>query len=314
MLELSAALIRDLLPNLTADQPEAEGLRSWIESGSFYVGVGPTPDSFVLQDVSLAEFMPYVSYDYERFALASFESLLCCGKEAVSSKAIGWPFAKIYYSAFFGAHAIMRSLGQAVLRLEAAQAARMSRLMSLYVPGLQIGSGTYLARIIQRPAPDLLFDVLLAKISDSGGAHDQFWRSFYGFLAEFTNDVSVNNLPNATSIIGEVSEIQDLLSANGFNAGTWLSAVRNQMTYQHKFGVWYPFQNSPSEAVKQIRRVKVRASSSIRRDYNPKKHPLQAFCNGCHLLAAVNIDLADALSNRGKNKRFSQLWTRLKAS
>lgn len=311
MLDLSAALIRRLLPELTEEPPRVEGFRTWIETGSFYVSVGSSPDSIVLNNIALTEFVPYVSYDYERFALSSLESLLFCNPEAKRPKAIGWPIAKIYYSAFFGAHAIMRATGHGVLRVENAQASRISKLISIFVPNFQIGSGTYYSRILQNLGSSP--DVSLVRIADTGGAHDQFWRSFYNFLAGIMTEVSTNNEPNATAAVSEASEIRDTLAANGFNTGTWLSAVRNQITYQHKHGVWFPFYSSPTEAVKHVRRIGIRDSSTIRRDYNAAKEPLQAFCACCQLIAAINIDLANAICERNNTRRFSQLWTRLKS-
>ena len=73
MRELSAALIRRLLPGLAESAARLGGMRAWLESGSFYVDPGVTPDSVVLKNVSLSELVPYLSYDYERFAFSSLE-------------------------------------------------------------------------------------------------------------------------------------------------------------------------------------------------------------------------------------------------
>lgn len=309
MLALSAALIRRLLPQLSEDIPRAEGLRTWIGTGSFYVASGTVPDEFLLQNVALTELVPFVSFDYERFALSSFESLLYCSVEATTPKALGWPIARLYYSAFFGAHAIMRATGHAVLRLEGPQAARLSEIGSFYVPNLKVGSGTYHSLLIQNS--QLSIDKRLRKLPDVGGAHDQFWRSFYAFLGGIGEEVSASNELEATDVVGQTSEIRDILGANGFNGGTWLSAMRNQLTYQHKYGVWFPFQSSSADVVEYIRRLDMRDSSSVRRDYDPAKYPMLAFCACCHLLATVSSDLANGLCQRGRNNRFKHLWTRL---
>ena len=311
MLAFSAALIRRLLPHLSEDVPRLDGLRTWMENGSFYLGFGRTSDEILLQDVGLTELIPFISHDYERFALSSRESLVFCTPEATRPKAVGWPAAQLYYSAFFAAHAIMRATGQAVFRVEKSQAIRMSQIASLYVPNLKIAAGTYCSRLIQRPG--LSVDMSLVELPEGGGAHDQFWKSFYIFIGELTAEVSARNEPEATTVLGETSELQSILSANGFKGGTWLSSIRNQIMYQHKYGVWFPFQKSESEAVEYMRRPEIRDSSSIRRDHNTSKDPLLAFFACCHLIAAINRDLAKALCQRGKTQRFKQLWRRLES-
>jgi len=311
MLSLSAALARRILPQLSEEAPRSEGLRTWIGTGSFYVDSAPMLKSILLKNVVLTELIPFVSYDYERFALSSMESLLFCGSETSRPQALGWPAAKLYYAAFFGAHAVMRATGHAVLRLEGAQAARITQIASLYDPTVQLTPGTYLSRLKQ--GQQLSIDVELGRLADSGGAHDQFWRCFYSFLGNLAEDVASGNEPEATAVAGETSEIQNVLSAAGLHPGTWLSGVRNQITYQHKHGAWFPFNNSRTDAVDYVSRVSIRDSSSVRRDYNASRDPLLAFCAGCHLIALIGVDLGTNLCGRlRRNSRFEQLWNRLR--
>lgn len=167
MLALSAALIRRLLPQLSADTPRPEGLRTWIQTGSFYLGPGTIADEILLLNITLTELVPFISFDFERFALSSFESVLHLAPEAMGPKALGWPLARLYYSAFFGAHAIMRATGQAVLRLESSQATRLSQIGLLYITGFKIESGTYHSALVQHP--QLTIDTKLRKLSEAGG-------------------------------------------------------------------------------------------------------------------------------------------------
>ena len=309
MLSLSAALVRRLLPELSEEVPRREGFRTWIETGSFYIEAAAA-DNMLFKNVRLSEMMPFVSFDYERFALSSQESLLNCVSEPTRPQAIGWPVTKLYYAAFYGAHSIMRGTGQSVIRIESAQAARVTRIASIYDPALQMTTGTYLCSVIQQPS--LSIDVRITKLSESGGAHEQFWRSFYIFLVELAEDVTGKNEPEATALVSEISDIRDVLSSGGFHSGTWLSAIRNQITYQHKYGAWFPFQKSYGEAVDYVNRISVRDSDSVRRDYSISRDPLLAFCACCHLIALVSADLTTGLCKRlGRRSRLPSLWTRL---
>lgn len=308
MLSLTTVLTRRLLPHLSSGTPQHDGFRTWVEKGSFRVAA-VAPDEFFLQDVSVAELVPYVSYDFERFALSSLESLLNRGPDTMGPKALGWPLARVYYAAFFGAHAIMRSVGQGALRLETSQAVRLSKIGSIFEPSFSVSSGTYDSLLIQNPNSTI--DTRLRKLAEAGGAHDQFWRSFYSFLGSISAEVATKGEPEANSVIGEATEIQDILRSSGFNGGTWLSAMRNQFTYQHKHGAWFPFRESVREAVEYMGRLTIRDSGSIRRDHDPSKHPLLAFCACCHLIASVSYEVATALCERSATGRFKRLLSQL---
>ena len=109
MLKLVDALDRRLLPQLTNEIPKADGVKSWLERGSYRVERGNLIGSVELKGISLSEIVPYLSYDFERFSLSSLESMIYSKSEATQSSAVSWPILKIYYSAFFAAHAITRA-------------------------------------------------------------------------------------------------------------------------------------------------------------------------------------------------------------
>lgn len=309
MLDLSAVLSRRLLPQLTEDSPKSEGIRSWITEGSFSVEAGPGTDSIKLRNITLTNLVPYIAYDYERLSLSSLESYLCCGTPHGQPRAISWPILKLYYSAFFAANAITRAVGRGQFRIEPQQAKRINELASLYSISLNVTTGNYNFSIVENT--DSTKDVLLEKARDSKGAHEQFWHYFYSFLSDLTLEVTTNKEPEASSIISEVSAIQRLLSARGSTYGTWLSSMRNEINYQHKHAVWFPYKDSSANAVKIVKAMKVRESSSIRLDYDPSSENLEAFCACCEVIFALNADISNALGRIKSAHRFSRLWDRL---
>jgi hypothetical protein len=308
MLFISAALRRRLMPRLTEDKPRVGGLRAWIESGSFYVEQEDRSGGIKLRNASLSELIPFLSYDYERFAFSSFESLLASRPQRPS--AVGWPLIKIYYSAFFGAHAMMRATGRGVLRIGSRHAQRISEIAALFAPSVVFQAGTY--EFLTSQSNDGSIDVTLEKLPDTGGAHDQFWRRFYLFLSNTGATVSANNEPDATAVVAEIADVQLLLAANGFGSGTWLSEVRNQINYQHEYGVWYPY-TATAKVVESVSDMKPQSSSTIRLDYNASKDPIQAFGACCQVVAAMSSDLSTDLCQRRPTHRFSKLWNRLEA-
>ena len=166
MLALASVLIRRLLPQLSTESPRQEGLRTWLEAGSFYVGIGTAADEVLFRNLRLTEIVPFIAFDFERFALSSVESALHHGTEIMGPKALGWPLVRLYYAAFFGAHAIMRATGRAVLRIENPQALRISQIGSFYLPSFKVSTGTYIWTLVENP--DLTIDGQMHKLPDAG--------------------------------------------------------------------------------------------------------------------------------------------------
>lgn len=307
MLEVSAAISRRVLPRLAQDVPVEGGLRQWLMTGAYYIDGKSTNETIVLTSVSLGQLTPYLAFDYERFALSSFESARYCGPEETRRKALGWPLLKIYYAAFFAAHAVLRATGHAVLRIDASYARQLTYIASAYDPNLRFASGSYSARIHQ--SSDLSFTLTLQRLNEAG-AHEQLWQYFYKFLAELQNAVVESEEPNSTATVAEILAIQSQLSALGSGGGTWLSVLRNQINYQHLYGVWFPYDVSRRDA-ETFARIRRTPSSGIRLDSDPKAEPIVSFTSCCSVIAAINIEVSETLRKRPDVGRFQRLWNRL---
>jgi hypothetical protein len=202
----------------------------------------------------------------------------------------------------------MRAVGQSVTRIDHQLASKITVIATLYSSSAKIEAGTYHLQVLQ--AQDRSFQARLKRLPDSGGAHDQFWRCFYSFLEDLSNTVSRANEPDATALVAEVSALQLILAANGLTSGTWLSSVRNRINYQHELGVWFPY-GAGTTAIDVISGFSPLTEVRQRLDHNASSHPIEAFASCCREISATNISLSNALRQRGKTKRFNQLWERL---
>jgi hypothetical protein len=241
MKQLINVLASQSLPELVETAPRPSGIRSWVQSGSFYVDHSSTSEKVTLKNISLSEFTSYQGFDFRRFAFASFESMAECKSDPIRRRAIGWPMLKAYYAGFFGGHAILRAVGQSVIRLESPQTKKLTEIGRVYCgQHFSLSSGTFDLRISQNE--DRSVDASLTRMDESGGAHSIFWRRFYAFLGEIILDVSkLDNDESATTIV-RLQDLRTLLTSRGASTnGTWLSTARNQINYQHQFGVWFPF-------------------------------------------------------------------------
>jgi hypothetical protein len=255
----------------------------------------------------MREFTPFLSYDFERFSLASLESLQGCIPKTGTPKALNWPLIRVYYASFFAAHAIMRATGCGVFRLEAEQAKKLTEIAETFSCTATAKSGTYEFAISRK---NHTTDILLNRIHENGGAHELLWRQFYKFLSSISSSVADADEPDANLTIAEITQIQSLMSADAHVRGTWLTSIRNQVNYQHSFGVWFPYNIS-----RKVQRVfgpsRREARAPIRLDYLPAQDTIQAFTECCRAVAAINFDITSAISARHNVQRFKQLWNRL---
>jgi hypothetical protein len=259
----------------------------------------------------LSEFAAFQAFDYERFALASLETMAHCKSDPSRRRAISWPLLKAYYSGFFGGHALLRVVGQSIIRLEAPQAKQLTKIGKLYCgQTFTFATGTYDLRVAQNP--DRTVDVSLTRLDETGGAHSIFWRRFHAFLTEIAADIATSGEPDANLAISRVQELQALLTANGANSGSWLALIRNQINYQHEYGVWFPFGASESD-VRNVARIGYLSVANTRMDFAAKKEPLKAFCTGSLFISALSFDVAAQLVGGATQRgtQFGRKWQRL---
>lgn len=311
-MSLSSAIVRRSLPRIGESLAETGGIKSWILSGSFYIGDNSTGDEIYLNNVNLYELMRYVVFDYERFALSCWESFSVFKGELSSLKLLGWPFIKLYYSAFFGAHAAMRVTGEAVFRVESDHAKRLSDLVAMFVsPSFLVSAGTYHAKTIQKP--DRTLSVTLTKLPDTGGAHDGFWRIFSSYLDSIEQDTIKNKQPDAALVISKAAEIRRITKAYGGSSGNWLSVIRNRINYGHDFGVWFPVKGS-HPSLEDLKGMSLKGHDLIRLDMNPGKEPLKAFAFANQTIACLSFEISEQIAAQSDAAtRFGSKWKRLRA-
>jgi len=202
----------------------------------------------------------------------------------------------------------MRVLGQAVTRIEPSQARRLSEIGKIYCGDeFSINAGTYELHI--RRNIDTTIDIILKQYPESsGGAHELFWKKFSIAFDELAAEIATDDDPGAMVAISRLGELKSILTSGG-RRGTWLSAIRNEINYQHAHGVWFPLDVAKKDK-KYISTLSYRCSSSLRLDYDAVKNPLIAFSAGSLFLASLNIEASEQLISRADAERapFGRAW------
>lgn len=291
-----------------------EGFRDWILTGSYLPNIQDDPSMIVLDIVDLAKLIRYIAFDFERFSLSSVESYAVAYIERDMYKLAGWPLVKLYYSAFFSAHAIMRSQGGGVIRLEKSQTQYLNSIISIICPeAVGINPGDYQYEVSTAKETGRL-SVNLKPVQQNRGVHEGFWKMFCQFMDEASKGSSQNNSANALEFVVGVEEIRSAIMTSGASSSVWFSAVRNEINYQHKHNVWFPLPKS-AKGIIALNKNKSAVSSGIPLTISKSKDPLSAFANLSAFLALVNIELANVVANRSVSGRsFGQKWRRISES
>lgn len=220
-------------------------------------------DGLALQDLIVARRAPYVltyslqqeivldfrdptgiaaatASDTSRLATAALQSMTNLGYELAEDKnALPWGLIRLYYAAFYSAHAVLRLLGRSICYLESRHTGHLVSLgAAIGTPAsFPITAGMYRCAVTQS------FTTLsLTKVSASalGGSHESFWTYFETQLREVENNVLNGPLPRSDSqaVAVKLAEFRKLI-AHGATFG-WLSRIRNEVQYRQSHLVWFP--------------------------------------------------------------------------
>jgi len=247
MLPWGDALRRVWLPRLheVVGNPRlTDGIRHWINESSFQVYVAPTTSGFILNYSDEMLVCDAFASETARFSRAAAEtsSTITDVSRLPSSRA--WQLIQWYYAAFYAAHALLRMCGIGLTYLEKGHASTIEEVSQLYGhPAALVTSGFYI--VTQAPLnPTYGRGLKFDKIVHSKGSHDELWTLFVNFLDARAGDVLSNQrLPQreAQQISNEISALARLLRRAPHLNGTWLSSIRNDVTYRHTRSAWHPW-------------------------------------------------------------------------
>lgn len=176
--------------------------------------------------------------DYCRFSLAAFQSISQVPSEIMERDNVAWSLVKVYYSAFYAGHALIRMFGESCTFFDRPHIARLVDL------GLALGrertfniEGGLYQCILSENATALR---CVRARGTSGGAHESFWAIFGARVQELSEAILRGTLvqTDAQAAFGQVDALGEIMRRRA--ASSWLSAVRNEIQYRHVHSVWFP--------------------------------------------------------------------------
>ncbi|MCI0564069.1 MAG: hypothetical protein MN733_36805 [Nitrososphaera sp.] len=179
-----------------------------------------------------------VAADASRFSSASFQTISITAMECLKRDALAWEMIKLYYSAFYAGHALIRLLGEGCSYFDKSHVTRIKGIADALGKPLpfQIESGIYRA-IIERSSTQIRCIKLRGA---SGGTHELFWDVFGKRIRAASEEVLSGPLAprDAQLVFAQLAALDAIIRRQGSH--NWLSVVRNTLQYRHGYGVWFP--------------------------------------------------------------------------
>ncbi|MFO1249146.1 MAG: hypothetical protein U1E93_13240 [Alphaproteobacteria bacterium] len=312
MVDLAPTFLRETATGLLADAAEAGGLREWVLTGTYGMRLG-LPGEIILEGISSNDFFPYLLFDYSRFAMAAKESVHLSFGTLFDKRATAWTLINRYYSSFFSAHSLLRAHGRGITWIDASEAAKLEAIGKAYIgPQFVMRRGGYSFEFDAKNG--FHGELKLAQVTYGGGSHDDFWRYFAAYLATLGSAWLANNVPLAQQSVARLDELRRIILAPA-TRGAWLSHMRNEINYQHKYGTWFPFKTPVAGGSLEKRFLKL-SNAAVDLTPSVNAQPLKAFNAATYYMAALSNDFAALLKERAGTgaTRFRSDWNRLEAA
>lgn len=239
---IAADAIRHLwMPGIhTISGRPSGGFSDWIKSKEYQIYSAVAPDRFTLAAADLRPLRMAFAADICRLGGAAFETALVTDDEPRTPKACAWLLIRSYYAAYYAGNALCRILGTSISQLESEHASAVYEVADLY--------GQTPLRGIQNGLFECIFDrvnnsVDCIRKTGGGGAHEMFWACFLSFIRRVSDGILNNGTSSDQRVAAKLIDLSTNMCLEGRNGGNWLSLVRNQVTYRHAEGAWFPYRS-----------------------------------------------------------------------
>lgn len=277
--------------------PVTYGLRDWLLTGNYSV-TSASSNLFSLRYADPDDVLRAYGYDANRMACGALESILSISKVISLERSLAWLAIKLYYAAFYSAHSLMRLQGVSCTQLDSKEANKVSSVAQAYgiTGAASLNSGFHVARI--DPFSGTIEWTKLG--STGGGTHESTWSEYLRQLNEMTKLISNSNLlrRDKVAIANKLTDFRDVLTQSNCRSGNWLSRVRNDITYRHGQGVWFPHANS-NDADKYLRLITQYLTQDPYLNDIEKDDSFEAFVKACLFVTSITkatlLDMASRL-------------------
>ncbi|MFE8146570.1 hypothetical protein RBA69_04925 [Brenneria goodwinii] len=227
---------------------DAQDIKAWVANQNYFLNNYVDGSNFSLNVHNTHSLKIAYANDCNRMSVAAFESVIDINQNNTLRKSGAWGVIRAYYSAFFAAHAIMRMYGVSCSQIEVEHAKKINEVFSL-TSSHKVDKGFYCISSTK--------DFSTVKFKKYKDSHAGTWECFNNLMVSLKNNVHIATALSTEKIktLEMIDSIKYGLTNNGnVTKGNWLSQVRNVVNYQHKYGVWFPYERGggANELVERI--------------------------------------------------------------
>ena len=220
------------------------GISWWVREKDYHFFSFPIScsDSFTVDTVHSKYLQDVFAFEANKMAAAAIESISGIDFEKHSNKAAAWPIIRLYYSAYYSAHALLRIFGHCCSHLDRIDSTALHSVAALFHPASLCPQTVYYSLIYNNTINQLIF----SKDNSGKGSHYFLWQSFKTIIDLIIAHLSSSNSSTRfQSVLLQLINLRNNLCLAGNNSGTWLTSIRNSVTYRHEWNVWHPYKNQP---------------------------------------------------------------------
>jgi hypothetical protein len=244
--------------------------------------------------------------DCHRLACAAFQSIAQVSDEMAEKDSMPWSIVKLYYAAFYAGHTMLRVCGESCSYFYREHTKRISdlRVAMNRTPSFAIERGLY-----HCAADPALVNLKCQRLGGMiGGGHEAFWHIFGLWNNRVQEALPRSGLPSADAqeVLFRLDWLSNILRENGGRNFDWLSHVRNELQYRHKFGMWRPSKMRKAERgrLSRIAAQWQRDPMDIDPHQIDEDEPLPSFVACCAFVVAACREMLGKIGSRLGRKSF----------
>lgn len=274
---------------------------NWLKIGDFEpIREIDDSDNFCIGNYT-GSFLFTNAYEVEKMACVCIETLIALEHRKVNIRSMAWMIVKLYYSSFYAAHALIRSMGYLCIHIDNDTASRIKYYSSIYYQNCKKpNQGYYLLKYESNDNK-----ISFSRNINAKGSHQFLWRCVMTIINDLLQQLSSRSRIYQPYIVS-LLKLRDIMCLRGNSSGNWLSVIRNDVTYKHTLGVWYPNRGLKRKLeIDFLRDIKLsRKIVDLNLDIS-NRDELVIFVNAAMYLNILMIDVINDLINRNsKNKSF----------
>lgn len=310
----------------TIERVHEYGLRTWLLLDDGFI---PTLESssgaleLQLYDGNIP--LACLAKDINRLSCAAVETLSEIRESEASKKFIAWQLVQTYYAAFYAAHSTLKICSFGLTQIDSNTFQNIRKKANLYGISLpQMKAGMYCVDFDSNVSKIKIYNI--SRYDDS---HRGLWQRYIDLIKTLcgthirTNSIGsdcirirngdedaihsiYSHLPITDSeiIVSRLEAIKDLLNKHG--DGNWLSTFRNNLNYNHGYGVWFPYTQHQNEYLRVLEKRELFKTDPLDNQFDfAHDFEIMQFYKCCHLIVSINRELIEDLGNRNsQNKSF----------